>query len=80
MRAKVADGTKRASFTASLAVVSMKHEVVWWIENPSSSWLWRQPCFLKLRKTGNVEFLSVDYCRFGCEWRKRTRFQSDIDH
>eukprot|EP00972_Heterocapsa_arctica_P065906 9724646-Heterocapsa_arctica.AAC.1 len=39
MRAKVADENNLAAFTASLAVLSMKHKVVWWIENPSSSWL-----------------------------------------
>ena len=46
-----------------------------WLENPSSSWMFRLPEWLQLMKDfPHLQFWTVDYCRFGMEWRKRTKF------
>ena len=46
-----------------------------WLENPSTSWMFRLPEWSQLMKDyPRLQFWTVDYCRFGMEWRKRTRF------
>ena len=56
MRAKCHDGNRLAAMCASLASLSLKHGVHFWIGNPSSSWLWRQKPFLRLRRSHAVGF------------------------
>lgn len=51
-----------------------------WVENPDGSWMWR------LDDELSWDFLSedvagifrCDFCRFGTQWRKRTRFKTDL--
>ena len=71
MRAKCHDGNRLAAMCASLASLSLKHGVHFWIESPS--WSRRKP-FLRLRRSHAVGVTPVDYSRFGMKWRKRTRF------
>ena len=55
-------------------------QVFFWVENPDSSWIWRQQGRLSWEpvvKTGAGD-LRLDYCRFGTEWRKRTRFRTNL--
>ena len=55
-------------------------EMIFWVENPHPSWLWRQVGELSweplLRRFG-IGDLVVDYCRFSTPWRKRTRFRTN---
>ena len=54
--------------------------VYFWIENPDSSWIWRQTGKLSWKSVlqAGAGDLRVDYCRFGTEWRKRTRFRTNL--
>eukprot|EP00974_Lingulodinium_polyedra_P029627 2854812-Lingulodinium_polyedra.AAC.1 len=40
------------------------------MENPQSSWFWRQPAWVRLRSF--FDFWTVDYCRFGTLRRRST--------
>ena len=54
--------------------------MIFWIENPDSSWIWRQQGELSWEKVlayAQVGDLRLDYCRFGTAWRKRTRFRTN---
>ena len=61
------------------ARVCLDHDVVFWVENPSLSWLWRQAGTLSwddILADRRVGDWVLDYCRFGTPWRKRTRFRT----
>ena len=50
------------------------------MENPDGSWLWRQSGELSWSQALGEESFSdfrVDYCRFGTQWRKRTKFRTN---
>ena len=76
--AKVDAGNRVSQFCARVAVLAAKKGVAGRIENPSSSWLWRQPVWepaLERKVPGAIleySFCAVDCCRFGVPWRKRT--------
>ena len=62
------------------ACLERRPPVHFWIENPDSSWIWRQGGKLSWEPVlaTDVGDLRVDYCRFGTEWRKRTRFRTNL--
>ena len=44
------------------------------LENSDTSWFWRQPLFVALQtEFPQVGIWRYDCCRFGKDWRKRTR-------
>ena len=45
----------------------------WFIENPDSGLLKTRPCVFDL------PFCRVDYCMYGCPYRKRTRIWTNVD-
>ena len=71
---KCQQGNAFGIWCAKLCRLCDKHDVIYIIENPATSWLWRQSCWEQIRTTWS-DFL-VDYCRFGTKWRKRTRFRT----
>ena len=75
MLAKVTEGNSMALWLIHLLDVALKMKVKVWLENPVASWLFRLPAW-KSFAAEHPGFLpwTVDYCRFGTRWRKRTRF------
>ena len=79
---KVNLGHEQLSFTLAMAAVALSLGVLIWIENPDSSWFWKQPGALSwdglLKKYGPMlgDF-RIDQCAFGTPWRKRTRFRTN---
>lgn len=60
-----------------LATVDLIHlcnelHLVWAMENPFSSRLWKAPPVQALLSDVSVELLKVDYCAYGTPWRKST--------
>ena len=78
MRAKIKDGNSHSDFCGLLILRCEDHGVDWWLENPDSSFLWRQKAFQAFRDPGSSRVFRLDYCRFGTPWRKRTRVASSI--
>ncbi len=74
MRAKVETGNTMSRWFASFILLVHSLGLVWWVENPAGSFLWMQDEWLELRRATAADFFTVDYCRFGTPYRKRTRF------
>ena len=77
---KNAEGNEQLAFVLRLVSACIRHSVVFWVENPDSSWIWRQEKELSWKKVLENELvgdLRLDYCRFGTPWRKRTRFRTN---
>ena len=76
-RAKIEIGQAQLSFTLQLVRACLQFKLVFWVENPGSSWFWRQKGELSwddVLTDAAVDFLVVDQCRFGTAWKKRTKF------
>lgn len=72
-------GNLQLLFILRLVRVCLRKGVVWWVENPDGSWIWRQVGELSwdaILQDPSVGDLRLDYCRFGARWRKRTRFRT----
>ena len=72
-RAKVAEGNRHAAWCRSLIEKCEKGGVAWFLENPDTSWLWRQRSFRRFRAPDSCNLWRADFCFFGTAWRKRTR-------
>ena len=75
--AKVEIGQAQLQFTLRLVRACLQHRLVFWVENPATSWFWKQEKSLsceKILEEPEVDFLIVDQCRFGTPWRKKTKF------
>ena len=79
-RAKMELGHRQLLFVLSLVRLYIAHGVVFFVENPDGSWIWKLDKELSwddiMREPG-VGDLRVDQCRFGTPWRKRTRFRTN---
>ena len=75
-------GNEQLAFVlrACMACVTRTPQVFFWVENPDSSWMWRQTDDLSWKPVldAGAGDLRLDYCRFGTEWRKRTRFRTNL--
>ena len=71
---KCQQGNRFGAWCAELCSLCKNHNVHYIIENPATSWLWRQSYWERGRESWS-DFI-VDYCRFGTRWRKRTRFRT----
>jgi hypothetical protein len=71
---KLLAGNAFCAFMIRICQVCEKCNLVYSVENPQNSWMWKQPGWEGLRCAG--DFL-VDYCRFGTPWRKATRFRTN---
>lgn len=74
MKQKILDGNSHSRFLSALVSYCILHAIHYWVENPDSSYLWRQPEWLQLPRGAARRFFRVDFCRFKTRWRKRTRF------
>jgi hypothetical protein len=66
-------------FVLQCVKACLSADVIFWVENPFLSWLWRQVGRLswdEVLADARVGDLDLDYCRFGTPWRKRTKFRT----
>ena len=74
MRKKVADGNSHNDFMKDLTDLCVLLQVPFWLENPDSSWWWRQRRWRRYRDSRSPHLFRCCFCRFGTKWRKATRF------
>eukprot|EP00438_Fugacium_kawagutii_P025277 Skav207212 [mRNA] locus=scaffold1244:113945:117027:+ [translate_table: standard] len=73
-------GNEQLRFVLHLVSIFISLGLFFWIENPDSSWFWRQQNELSwdsVMALPGVGDLRLDYCRLGTKWRKRTRFRTN---
>ena len=76
---KVELGHAQLTFTLALCEMCLKRGIHFWIENPDSSWFWKQQGALsweKILASGKVADYRTDQCGHGTPWRKRTKFRT----
>ena len=67
-------GNLTLEFCQEMVRVAKAHGLNYLLENPASSWFWKQPSW---REDGSQpRDFNADMCRFGCPWRKSTRFRT----
>lgn len=72
-------GNEMLDFVLRCVKACLSADVIFWVENPFLSWLWRQVGRLswdEVLADARVGDLDLDYCRFGTPWRKRTKFRT----
>ena len=74
MRLKVDIGNRMSVWLAALVQRIIPLNIVFWVENPSGSFLWLQSEWQHLIAQHDLSYFLTDYCRWNCPWRKRTRF------
>lgn len=72
MSIKVALGNAMSQWVASVVLRAEKKSIPFWVENPSGSYMWKQPEWIPI--VARFPGFLTDYCRWGTAWRKRTRF------
>eukprot|EP00435_Cladocopium_sp_Y103_P073431 s469_g43.t1 len=79
MREKVKAGNDMALWFFKLVEKGLEAGLAVWLENPNASWMFRLPAWRELLERWRKVFgpWTVDYCRFGTAWRKRTKVFSN---
>ncbi len=72
-RVKVDLGNDHSKFLASLIELCLILGVIFFVENPDLSFLWRMPEWKCLGALMPSQVFRLDYCTCGTPWRKRTR-------
>jgi hypothetical protein len=72
-REKVEQGNCFAEWLSKVARAALKRDMIIWIENPATSFLWWHPEIV-LKGEFGLDYFLTDYCRWGTSWRKITRF------
>ena len=78
MRQTVKEGNSHAEFVAYILEICVELCICFWLENPDTSWLWRQKLYAKYRSSASYDLFRFSFCRFGTAWRKNTRIATDI--
>ena len=73
MLGKVKAGNSDADFCAELIQLCQKFGVSYFLENPDSSWMWKQRGYGNYDDPGSLQVFRLCFCRFGTPWRKATR-------
>ena len=80
MKIKIREGNDHALWVLNVIQMCIDEGLGFWIENPATSWLFKLPEWQAWIAGGQeVGFWTVDYCRFGAPWRKRTKFLTNLD-
>lgn len=77
MRQKVRDGNSHSDFLADLITLCERKCVGYAVENPDTSWLWRQRRWRRFRSSRSGRIFRCCFCRFGTPWRKGTRIATN---
>ena len=73
-QARVDRGNSHAEFVAALVAACQRLQLLYWVENAATSFLWRLPCLVALGSLDPKLQFQVDCCCFQAPWRKRTCF------
>lgn len=73
MRQKVSEGNSHNDFVHDLVIEAESDGVFYFVENPDTSWWWRQRKWKRWRHSGSESLFRFCFCRFGTAWRKATR-------
>ena len=73
MRQKVSQGNSHNDYMMDLVNLCIHLGIPYWLENPDSSWWWRQRRWRRYREAHNKMTFRCCFCRFGTKWRKATR-------
>ena len=79
MKQKVLDGNSHAEWCLKVIKLCELHGISWWLEQPDTSWMWRQRGFKRFRSPGSPHVWRCDFCFFGTPWRKRTRVATSLE-
>ena len=71
-QSKVDAGNRLATLSAGLLLLCRRLGVPAAIENPATSFIWQHPAFVSAAAAPGVRKVTLDFCRFGAPWRKRT--------
>ena len=77
IRVKVQQGNSHNDFVYELVVIAEGMSVYYWIENPDTSWWWRQKKWRRFRSTLSPHIFRCCFCRFGTRWKKPTRIATN---
>lgn len=80
MKLKVRQGNSHADYMDELMQISDRasEPILFWVENPDTSWLWRQKRYERFRAANSDNLFRCCFCRFGTPWRKGTRFATNL--
>ena len=74
-------GNDQLRFVLQLVEVCLVCSILFWVENPDQSWLWKQTAkgmdWQPLQKKFSFGDCRLDFCTFGTRRRKRTRFRTN---
>ena len=73
MRQKVKEGNSHNGYVGTLVDRWEDRKMVYFVENPDTSWWWRQKRWRRWRDSGSKDLFRLCFCRFGCPWKKPTR-------
>lgn len=73
---KVAIGNLLMRFTVRVLLLALQLGLAFTVENPQKSRLWLCPPFRRLLRRRFVQQQDVEFCAFGTQWKKSTRFVS----
>ncbi len=77
MRKKVSEGNSHNDYMMDLLMLCELLAIPYWIENPDSSWWWRQRRWRRFRDSRSPHVFRCCFCRFGTKWRKATRIATN---
>eukprot|EP00435_Cladocopium_sp_Y103_P061170 s1087_g22.t2 len=77
MRQKVREGNSHSDFLADLVVICEAAGVGFTVENPDTSWFWRQRRWKRFRSSASGCIFRLCFCRFGTRWKKPTRIATN---
>ncbi len=78
MKRKVAQGNSFSEWVCFICRLGDSLQILVWVENPRTSFLWLQDEWLQLLQQGAFGFFLTDYCRWGTIWKKSTAFCTNI--
>ena len=73
MRAKLRDGNSHLDFVMELIEEAELLDIGYTLENPDTSWMWRQRSTKRYRDPNSLLVFRLSFCRFGTAWKKNTR-------
>ena len=72
-KTRVLEGNDHAVFVCQALAICKHRHLIYWLENPHSSFFWRMNCFKTFDSSRDIQKLErFDMCRIGRPWRKRT--------
>eukprot|EP00435_Cladocopium_sp_Y103_P037015 s110_g9.t1 len=77
MELKVLRGNAHADFCWHVVARAKALGLSFWLENPDGSFIWLMPEFLRRKLGDPAEAFRFDMCRYGTQWRKRTRIATN---